>query len=199
MADEDERTGRSAAWGVVAAVFGGGAVATWTVAAAPGSRFPIWPAYVFGLVAVIGLYMCFAVLHGWRPAKRLHSTTPQPIPDRPSPGAIVTTARKTQSHQGSAISPETLRDLIVEGEAMQARVAGRRGPLALVPSDLPQSVAEWKEKVSAVLASRPDLLAQFQAAPPPSVFALHSPAGELHDEIGQHIRVLRAIVRGLGP
>jgi hypothetical protein len=70
MADEDGRAPRSAAWGVVAGVFGGGAVATWLAAATPGSKFPIFPTYGFGAAAAVGLYMCFATLHGWWPTNR---------------------------------------------------------------------------------------------------------------------------------
>jgi hypothetical protein len=69
----DGRTGRSAAWGVAAAVFATGAFATWPVAVAPKSTFPIWPTYVFAVVAALALYMCFATIWGWWP-------TPRPVP-----------------------------------------------------------------------------------------------------------------------
>ena len=59
---------RSAAWGVVAVVFGGSAVPTWIAAAAPGVGLIAWVgACVFSLVAAIGLYMCFATLNDWWP------------------------------------------------------------------------------------------------------------------------------------
>ena len=70
MANEEGRTARSASWGVAALLFGGGAFATWRVAVASGSTFPLWPVYVFGGVAVIALYMCFATISQWWPTYR---------------------------------------------------------------------------------------------------------------------------------
>jgi hypothetical protein len=64
------RTGRSAAWGVAAALFGAGAFATWPVAVAPKSTFPIWPTYLFAGLAAFALYMCFDTIWGWWPTKR---------------------------------------------------------------------------------------------------------------------------------
>jgi hypothetical protein len=51
----------SAAWGVVALVLGGGAVASWV---APRSGFPDWPAPVLSALTVGALYVCFACLIG---------------------------------------------------------------------------------------------------------------------------------------
>ena len=70
MADEERRTARSAAWGVAALLFGGGAFATWPVAVAPNSTFPIWPTYVFAGIAALALYMCFATILSWWPTAR---------------------------------------------------------------------------------------------------------------------------------
>jgi hypothetical protein len=65
VADDDGRAGRSAAWGVVAGVFSAAAGVTGPLAAAPGSGFLLVPICVFGVIAVAGLYMCFAALLGW--------------------------------------------------------------------------------------------------------------------------------------
>jgi len=65
--NEDGRTGRSAAWGIAAGVFCACAIATWQVAVAPKSTFPIVPTYVFAVAAVLALYMCFATIWGWWP------------------------------------------------------------------------------------------------------------------------------------
>jgi Tetratricopeptide repeat len=65
VADDDGRAGRSAAWGVVAAVFSAAAGVTGPEAAAPGSGFLLVPTCAFGVIAVAGLYMCFATLLGW--------------------------------------------------------------------------------------------------------------------------------------
>lgn len=105
MADEDGRAGRSAAWGVVAALFGCSTVATWLAAATPGSRFPafpaygfgVFPAYGFGVTAVTGLFLCFATLHDWWPTNRQHhrhelppeETTPRPRPVGVGLGALL--------------------------------------------------------------------------------------------------------------
>jgi hypothetical protein len=67
---EEGRTGRSAAYGAAAAVFATGAFTTWPVAVAPKSTFPIWPAYLFGGLALLALYMCFATIFGWWPTSR---------------------------------------------------------------------------------------------------------------------------------
>jgi hypothetical protein len=75
VANEDGRTGRSAAWGVAAVVFGAGAFTTWPVAEAPKSTFPIWPTYVFGGIAAVTLYMCFATIWGWWPSARSAAVT----------------------------------------------------------------------------------------------------------------------------
>ncbi len=124
---------------------------------------------------------------------------PLPPQHRPSPSAITAAAKTSRMNapRGSAVSLGKLRELIVEGEAMRGRVADQRGPLALVPPGLPRSVAEWKAKVGTVLASRPELLDQFQAALAPTLITFQGPAGKLHDELDQRINVLKAIVRGL--
>jgi hypothetical protein len=88
----------------------------------------------------------------------------------------------------------------VEGEAMQARVAGQRGLMNIVPPGLSANVVEWKKRASAVLAPRPELLAQFRdATGPVSAFSsIAGPAGKLHDEMGQRIHVLKAILQPWG-
>lgn len=70
--------GRSAAWGVVAVVLGGAAVATWIEALSPGSRFPAWPAWAFSALTVAAVYLCFASLSGRWPTGRdlRHGTRP---------------------------------------------------------------------------------------------------------------------------
>jgi hypothetical protein len=65
--------GWSAAWGVTAVVFGGGAVSTWLEAAAKASKFPAWPAWILSLVTVVALCLCFISLRGRRQTPRLGS------------------------------------------------------------------------------------------------------------------------------
>ncbi len=64
------------AWGVVAGVAGTGGVAVWIAAATPSLKFPIWPAYGFGALAVIAFYMCFATLKGWWPGAQMRPQEP---------------------------------------------------------------------------------------------------------------------------
>jgi hypothetical protein len=130
VADQERSNGLSAAWGVVAAVSAGGAISVWIAAASPGSHFPIWPAYLLGLIAVTGLYMCFAALGGWWPARLLQRSTTV-VPSQPVVTSAVTS--NMTSRRSSVISLEALRALIEEGEAMQGRLVGQRGPLAIVP------------------------------------------------------------------
>jgi hypothetical protein len=68
-----ERTAWSAAGGAVAAVAGTNA-ATWAVAAyAAHSPLPRWPAYTFGLLAVLALYVLIASLVPLPPFGRIRS------------------------------------------------------------------------------------------------------------------------------
>lgn len=61
---------RSAAWGVVAAVLGGGAFETWMEAESPASTFPAWPALVFSALTLTAIYLCFGSLCGRWPLPR---------------------------------------------------------------------------------------------------------------------------------
>jgi hypothetical protein len=54
----------SAAWGVVAAILGGGAVASWMATVAPESKFPAWPAATLTALTAVALYVAFAHLAG---------------------------------------------------------------------------------------------------------------------------------------
>jgi hypothetical protein len=95
MAEDEGRAGKSTAWGVLAALFGGGAITVWvTAAVSPRSHFPIFIAYVFALVGLAGLYLCFATMWGWPPVRRSRpehgndqdrSRAPQPAQSPASP------------------------------------------------------------------------------------------------------------------
>jgi hypothetical protein len=61
---EDDRTAWSAVGGVVLVLFGGGAVAWWLAAEDQASGIPRWPAYVFLILALGGLYVLIAPLLG---------------------------------------------------------------------------------------------------------------------------------------
>lgn len=66
----------SAAWGVIAAIFGGGTI-SWLETGVPGAKLPAWPAWVFAVIAAIAIYMCFASIYGRRPTgQSMSSATP---------------------------------------------------------------------------------------------------------------------------
>jgi hypothetical protein len=101
VANEDGRAGRSAAWGVAAAVFGAGTIAAWQAAIAPESGFPILPTYIFGLIAALALYMCFATVWGWWPAARwpavaaTTTATELPAADQEEDAAVIGAPKTT--------------------------------------------------------------------------------------------------------
>jgi hypothetical protein len=96
VADQDRSNGLSAAWGVVAAVTAAGAFTIWSTGHSPGLRFPIWPAYGFGAMAVIALYLTFASPLGLWPTRA-----------RPSPigqSELLPAARQMRKPAGEASS-----------------------------------------------------------------------------------------------
>jgi hypothetical protein len=117
VANQEGWDGRSAACGVVAVVFGAGAFATWPVAVTPKSTFPIWPTYVCAGIAVIALYMCFAMVFGLWPTGRAVRTLP--TDEVPPPGA---THDPDTRNASSGVS----------GSALPGRAA--TGPPASLPS-----------------------------------------------------------------
>ena len=67
----------SAAWGVVAAIFGGGAI-SWLETGVPGSKLPAWPAWIFAAIAAIAIYMCFASIYRRRTNGQSESSATPP-------------------------------------------------------------------------------------------------------------------------
>jgi len=85
----DKRAGWSAAFGVLVAVFGGGAIAWWLTSASADSKLPSWPGYAFAAIAVVSVYCVFAALLGWFPLRRLvHASGPEPA-SAPAPSSRV--------------------------------------------------------------------------------------------------------------
>jgi hypothetical protein len=78
MVNDEARTGKSAAWGVSAAVAAAGAVALWQAAHERESHFPIWPFWVAAATGAVLLYLCFATVWNWFPVRR--PTLPLPPP-----------------------------------------------------------------------------------------------------------------------
>jgi hypothetical protein len=67
----DQRTAWSAAGGVVTATCGTNAAAWAVGAASSGSPLPSWPAFIFGAIALVGLYVTFAAILRIWPLHRL--------------------------------------------------------------------------------------------------------------------------------
>lgn len=97
--------------------------------------------------------------------------------------------------QQAIIDTDGLREFIVEGRAIQARIGERRTLLTIVPGDLDRSIGTWEAKASAALASRPELLAQFKAEPARNPFAVQTAARVAYDQLEQRLNVLEAIAR----
>ena len=60
----------SAAWGVLALVLAGAAVAVWQNVLPQGWKFPAWSAWMLGVGVVLAVYLCFASLFGLWPTSR---------------------------------------------------------------------------------------------------------------------------------
>jgi hypothetical protein len=113
--NEEGRAARSAAWGAAAVVFGAGAFAIWQAAIAPGSSFPILPAYGVGLIGAAALYMCFATVWRWWPAARsaaVASTDELPAADQAEDVGLVETTSPTGPDSGGAVVADPSPSLV---------------------------------------------------------------------------------------
>lgn len=91
MADDDARGGRSAAWGVLAAVFVTAAALVWPMAG-HGHGWVVLAACAISLVTLIGLYMCFATMWRWWPVGPAPASGPSDPPAPPAGGTGATGA-----------------------------------------------------------------------------------------------------------
>ncbi len=86
LESEIDVTGRraawSAAWDSVALVPGSGVIPTWLAALAPGSTFPLWPAWTLTALTAVALCVSFAHLAGKWPPNR-SSRNDEPAQRRP--------------------------------------------------------------------------------------------------------------------
>jgi hypothetical protein len=71
----------SAAWGVVALLFGAGASALWVALTTGGSWWFLLPAAICSLIAAVGLYCVFAVLVPWWPFSAERDAPPSSTPN----------------------------------------------------------------------------------------------------------------------
>ena len=125
----EKRTAWSTAWGVVGAVFGGGAIAWWVASAPKDSHLAAWPAAVFGVLGLVGLYGVFATLLGIWPFGHLasDSSPTRGLPDHPS--EVESPAAGPAERQAGA------RDVpqLSFGKAM---IPTQSHPIALVPPEV---------------------------------------------------------------
>lgn len=135
---------------MTAALFGTGAFATWPVAVAPRSTFPIWPTLLFAGVAALALYMCFATIWCWWPTERSADINTESAAADTEPG---TATAETQAGSITAddsanpvsasvpVDPRALRDLPVEdGRTQSAAVESEPGP---APKPTPTVTDRW--------------------------------------------------------
>ena len=147
MADDEGRAGRSAAWGILAAVFAACAVGAWQVAIATRSKFFILPACGSGLVAVIGLYMCFATMWHWWPPARRHVGTPA------DPQALRTV---TADVTGTAADPAIGNQSAESGASTSVGEPGQAGSVVV---EAYPARSELQEPPEPEMASKPVRLA----------------------------------------
>lgn len=99
MAEPPRRAAWSAAWGVVAVVFGGGAVAAWAPEVSVGHKIATWPAWTLCAITLVALYMCFALLFGRWPASSAPRPGTQTTVQSPlKPGSIDLIAEQAGDH-----------------------------------------------------------------------------------------------------
>lgn len=182
----------------VALILGGPtlAVAIWAAENSQ-SHVGLWPhaGEITGLaLALLGVFLIAALMRGWwlpggfkedevrTDTTRSRSTDTAIVPQRQS-----------------SILPR-LRELAVEGRALQGSLTNRGTLMAAIPPGLPDRVDGWERTVSAALESRPNLRAQFEARPGARFAVLHNPADDLYHRLEARLGVLEAIVQGLaGP
>jgi hypothetical protein len=114
-------------------VFCAFAIATWQVAIAPKSTFPIWPTYVLAGIAALALYLCFATILSWWPTARsirgastgtvgLQAADPAPEPTAIDPGTLTAPAEFTPSVPVSLPAPPVAVRLKPELDAATNRL-----------------------------------------------------------------------------
>jgi hypothetical protein len=107
----------------MAAVFGGGAFATW-VAIAPKSTFPMVLIYIFAGIGAVALYMCFATTYGLWPTSRpiaLPSTAAaEPPVDKPDIGPAIVPDSSDGANGPSLTAAPTASESAVRTGGVQA-------------------------------------------------------------------------------
>jgi hypothetical protein len=135
----EHRAAWSAAWGVLAAVFGTGAAALWIALTTGGSWWFLLPAVICSVIAAVGLYSAFGVLGRWWPFNALdempeaHAHAPDPTLT-PLPVAL-TPARAEDSPRPlfdqappelADMSPASVKELLVGRTEAQRKTLMRQ-------------------------------------------------------------------------
>lgn len=116
-----DKGGVSAAWGVAAVVFGGGATAAAVSTVSSGSVFSSWSAWILGGLTCASLYMCFASLFGLWPSHGFRLGGSGSRPKR----QIGQVAEIGPSGQGIQPSAETVPG--IPADALRIRLSGELG------------------------------------------------------------------------
>jgi hypothetical protein len=112
------RTAWSAAYGVVSVVFGCFAATFWNNVAATGPRLLIWLTCALSLAVLASLYMCFASLGNWWPARLL--------PGVAAPAAQASIARERPEEASGLASPDPTEALPpLSGSSGRVAMSGR--------------------------------------------------------------------------
>jgi hypothetical protein len=128
-------------------LFGGGAVAWWLAAKPVTSTIPVWPAYVFAVIAAIGFYGVLAPLLRWWPWIRESETTSARSEQRTSARVRVMPTSKLRVPRHTARTLE-----VSEDEA--ARIAASRDPRFAQYREMPKVEARSTQEMRLEAARR---------------------------------------------
>jgi hypothetical protein len=114
-------------------LFGGGAFAWYLAARAPKSGLPMWPTYLLGAMALVGLYAVFAPLREWWPWG-LRDRQPDERPaegrvhdDAPSAPARAATSDEDHQLELQQLGRQLLTELATNRERIQRAQQEKRG------------------------------------------------------------------------
>jgi hypothetical protein len=144
--DEAHIIGFSAAWGVVAVIFGCCGAGVGIQTATPRSGFPWLPVILLGLATVGALYLCFATLSGWWPTRSGW------WPARRARGVVASAAiPASQTTEQASEVPENESSNPVSPPPPQGGSAGPAtdGPTPPSSPPRPQPKSGWKRAVKA--------------------------------------------------
>jgi hypothetical protein len=119
---QEHRAAWSAAWGVVAVVFGAGAAALWVALTTGGSWWFLLPAVVCSVIVAVGLYCMFAVLARQWP---FNASDEAPEAHAPDPPPLSVTPAQTQDSSQPIFDEAPPEFADMTPVSLNARFAGR--------------------------------------------------------------------------